>query len=138
MSLRQSFQVAVSLVLPAVVNEFKFRGPLLILGQNIGALVGASFWGIGADLIGRRYYLFPFCSGFHNLMPQYSRLAFNVILFIQGVFALAAGGAPNWIALTSLVAVLSTGFSGTLPVDAAIFLGEWMLSRDFERETEIL
>lgn len=57
-SLSQFLQVAVSLVLPAVVNEFKFRGPLLILGQNIGALVGASFWGIGADLIGRRYYLF--------------------------------------------------------------------------------
>lgn len=69
--------------------------------------------------------------------PQYSRLAFNCILFIQGVFALAAGGAPNWIALTSLVAVLSTGFSGTLPVDAAIFLGGWVLSFDFEHETEI-
>jgi hypothetical protein len=39
-----------------VVNEFVFQGPFLKLGQNIGLLVGAVFWGIGSDIWGRRYF----------------------------------------------------------------------------------
>jgi hypothetical protein len=39
-----------------VVNEFLFQGPFLKLGQNIGLLVGAVFWGIGSDIWGRRYF----------------------------------------------------------------------------------
>ena len=42
-----------------VVNEFHFKGPFLSLGQNIGLLVGAAFWGVGSDVWGRRYVLYP-------------------------------------------------------------------------------
>jgi hypothetical protein len=46
------------LILPAVVNEFQFNGPLLKLGQNVGLLVGAAFWGVGADIWGRKFVIF--------------------------------------------------------------------------------
>jgi MFS family permease len=44
----------------------------------VGLIIGASFWGIASDAIGRR--------------P-----AFNMTLCICGTFGLAAGGAPSWI-----------------------------------------
>lgn len=44
----------------------------------VGLIIGASFWGIASDAIGRR--------------P-----AFNMTLCICGTFGLAAGGAPTWI-----------------------------------------
>lgn len=40
-----------------MVNEFHFEGPFLKLGQNIGLLVGAAFWGVGSDIWGRKYVL---------------------------------------------------------------------------------
>ncbi|KIM38486.1 hypothetical protein M413DRAFT_30036 [Hebeloma cylindrosporum] len=96
-------EVVTGLILPAVVNEFKFKGPFLKLGQNVGLLVGAAFWGVGADIWGRK-------------------ISFNITLFITGAFALAAGGSPNYVALSSLVALWSVGVGGNLPVDSAIFL----------------
>ena len=51
------------------------------------------------------------------------RLAFNLTLFITGVFALSGGASPNSITLCSLAAVWSIGVGGNLPVDSAIFLG---------------
>lgn len=43
-----------ALILPPVMSEFKTSdGPFLKLGQNIGLLVGAVFWGVGADIWGR-------------------------------------------------------------------------------------
>jgi hypothetical protein len=44
-------------------------------------------------------------------------------LLITGVFAVSAGASPNAVALCSLVAVLSIGVGGNLPVDSAVFLG---------------
>ncbi|KAE8147553.1 MFS general substrate transporter [Aspergillus avenaceus] len=69
----------------------------------VGLIVGASFWGIASDAIGRR--------------P-----AFNITLFLCAVFGLAAGGGPNWIGTCALYACLGLGVGGNLPVDAAIFL----------------
>ncbi|KAF8267332.1 MFS general substrate transporter [Lactarius quietus] len=88
--------VVTGLIFTPVVNEFAFRGPFLKLGQNIGLLVGAVFWGIGSDVWGRK-------------------LAFNLTLFITGVFAVSAGASPNSIALCSLALC-------NLPVDSAVFL----------------
>jgi len=51
------------------------------------------------------------------------RISFNITLLITGAFALAGGGSPNWIALSSLAACWSVGVGGNLPVDSAIFLG---------------
>lgn len=42
------------LILDPVVNEFNFQGPFLKLGQNIGLLVGAAFWGVASDVWGRK------------------------------------------------------------------------------------
>ncbi|KAF8192100.1 MFS general substrate transporter [Pholiota molesta] len=95
--------IVTGLILPAVVNEFSFNGPFLKLGQNVGLLIGAVFWGVGADIWGRK-------------------ISFNVTLLITGVFAVAAGGSSNFIALTSLAGAWSTGVGGNLPVDSAIFL----------------
>ncbi|KAJ2987973.1 hypothetical protein NUW54_g9264 [Trametes sanguinea] len=95
--------IVTGLILDPVVNEFHFQGPFLKLGQNIGLLVGAAFWGVASDVWGRKW-------------------CFNIILFITGVFAIAAGGSPNYIALCSLAAVWSVGVGGNLPVDSAVFL----------------
>ncbi|MCJ1311079.1 hypothetical protein MMC25_004749 [Agyrium rufum] len=69
----------------------------------VGLCVGASFWGIASDVIGRR--------------P-----AFNISLFMAGVFGIAVGGAQSWIATCALFACLGIGVGGNLPVDGALFL----------------
>ncbi|OQD76370.1 hypothetical protein PENDEC_c004G02833 [Penicillium decumbens] len=69
----------------------------------VGLIIGASFWGIASDAIGRR--------------P-----AFNMTLCICGIFGLAAGGGPNWVGTCALYACLGLGVGGNLPVDAAVFL----------------
>ena len=45
------------LILLAVVNEFQFQfnGPFPELGQNVGFLVGAAFWRVGAGIRGRKF-----------------------------------------------------------------------------------
>jgi len=64
-----------------------------------------------------------FCSQHvHNVWGS-SRVSFNLTLLITGVFAVAAGGSPNFVVLTSLVSVWSVGVGGNLPVDSSIFLG---------------
>ncbi|KAJ5212249.1 MFS general substrate transporter [Penicillium cinerascens] len=80
-------------------SEVRFTTCALFLGLCIGA----SFWGIASDIIGRR--------------P-----AFNCTLFLAGVFGLASGGAPNWIGTCALFACLGLGVGGNLPVDGATFL----------------
>ncbi|KAF8156556.1 MFS general substrate transporter [Crassisporium funariophilum] len=95
--------VVTSLILPAVVAEFNFNPPFLKLGQNIGLLVGAAFWGVGADFWGRK-------------------ISFNITLLLIGVFAIAGGGSPDYVTLSALTAVWSIGVGGNLPVDSAIFL----------------
>ena len=51
------------------------------------------------------------------------RWAFNITLFITGVFATASGASPGFVALCSFAAVWSIGVGGNLPVDSAVFLG---------------
>lgn len=55
-------------------NESRFATCALF----VGLIIGASFWGIASDAIGRR--------------P-----AFNATLCICGAFGLASGGAPSWV-----------------------------------------
>ncbi|KAJ5232175.1 hypothetical protein N7468_005131 [Penicillium chermesinum] len=96
----------VALTLTPIANEFgvdtstvRFSTCALFLGLCIGA----SFWGIVSDIIGRR-------------------LAFNTTLFLAGAFGLAAGGGPNWVGTSALYACLGLGVGGNLPVDGALFL----------------
>ena len=42
------------------------------------------------------------------------RWCFNITLLLAGIFGLAAGGSPNFIALASLLAVVGVGVGGTL------------------------
>ncbi|KDQ10969.1 hypothetical protein BOTBODRAFT_35738 [Botryobasidium botryosum FD-172 SS1] len=95
--------IVTGLILAPVLNEFHQQGPFLKLAQNIGLLIGAFFWGLGSDVWGRRW-------------------GFNITLFITGVFGTAAGGSPNFTALSAFAACWSIGVGGNLPVDSAVFL----------------
>ncbi|KAI9682203.1 MAG: hypothetical protein M1817_000257 [Caeruleum heppii] len=96
----------VALTLPQISAEFgvsETQVRYTTCATFVGLCVGASFWGIASDVIGRR-------------------LAFNSTLFIAGVFGLAVGGSPTWIAACALYAALGVGVGGNLPVDGALFL----------------
>lgn len=69
----------------------------------LGLFIGATFWGWAADVIGRR-------------------LSFNATLLICGVFATAAGAAPNFRTLAVMVGLSGVGIGGSLPVDGMLFL----------------
>ena len=66
--------------------------------------------------------------------PTLFRISFNLTLLLTGTFALAAGGAPNPVALCSLIATWNLGVGGNLPVDSAVFLEfvpashQWLLT----------
>lgn len=53
------------------------------LASQIGLLAGAAFWGLTADIIGRR-------------------LAFNSTLFMCTVFVLVAGAMPSYISFSTM------------------------------------
>jgi MFS family permease len=64
-----------SATLPAITNEFNpSYSKALLVANNIGLIVGALFWGLSADMIGRKW-------------------AFNLSLIICSIFGLAAGAA---------------------------------------------
>jgi len=75
----------------------------LTIAVYVGMLVGALFWGFGADVIGRR-------------------TAFNVSLFVCSVATIVCGAAPNWASLGFFIAVLGFGAGGNLILDTAVFL----------------
>jgi MFS family permease len=93
-----------SIIATQAALEFKptyARG--LTIAVYVGMLSGAIFWGVGADVIGRRY-------------------AFNISLFICSVFAIAAGAAPNWVSLGFFICLTGFGAGGNLILDTAVFL----------------
>lgn len=93
-----SVQPPIKLELPGI-TQVSFSS----VAYYAGLIVGASFWGISSDFIGRR--------------P-----AFNCTLLIAGIFLCAAGGALNFIAFSALWAVIGTAAGGNVPVDSMIFL----------------
>ncbi|GJE87450.1 MFS general substrate transporter [Phanerochaete sordida] len=95
--------IVTNLILTPTMAEFGGSGAWIKLGQAIGFLIGAAFWGLASDVWGRRW-------------------AFNITLFLTGTFALAASGSPNLVALCAFVTVWSIGVGGNLPVDSAVFL----------------
>jgi len=82
----------------------------MTIAVYVGMLVGALFWGISADVIGRKY-------------------AFNVSLMISSVFCIVAGASPNWIVLGLFVCLSAFGSGGNLVLDTAVFL-EYLPSKD--------
>ncbi|KAJ8583629.1 MFS general substrate transporter [Rhizopogon salebrosus TDB-379] len=102
-SLDMWFQ-GLAVALPQVQQELNpVRVEYAVLAEFAGLIVGATTWGILADVIGRR-------------------LSFNITLFLAGLFGLAAGGAPNFVIFSSLVACMGFGLGGNLPVDGALYL----------------
>ncbi|KAJ3720585.1 MFS general substrate transporter [Lentinula raphanica] len=106
----------VATVLPQIALELKpVRVEYATMALYVGLILGASIWGVLADLIGRR-------------------LSFNITLFIAGVFGIAVGGANSFVTLAALVACIGFGVGGNLPVDGAIFLEsiprshQWLLT----------
>lgn len=96
----------IALTLPSLQAEFGIAETTVrytTCSLFIGLCLGASFWGVGSDIMGRR-------------------LAFNCTLMIAGIFGIAAGAAPSWIGACGLFAALGVGVGGNLPVDGALFL----------------
>lgn len=73
------------------------------MGLYIGLLIGALFWGISADIIGRKW-------------------AFNLTLLVSSVFAIIAGAAPNYASWAAFVAISAFGAGGNLVLDTTVFL----------------
>lgn len=105
-----------SIIAPSAVAEFHpsyERG--LTIAVYVGMLVGALFWGLSADIIGRRF-------------------AFNFSLLFCSVFAIVAGASPNWYVLATFVALSAFGGGGNLVLDTAVFLEylpskkQWLLT----------
>ncbi|KAF2731041.1 MFS general substrate transporter [Polyplosphaeria fusca] len=82
----------------------------LTIAVYVGMLVGALFWGMTADIIGRKF-------------------AFNVSLILCSIFAIVAGAAPNWIVLGLFICLSAFGAGGNLVLDTAVFL-EYLPSKD--------
>ncbi len=75
----------------------------LTVAVYVGMLVGAIFWGLSADVIGRKY-------------------AFNFSLLISSVFCIVAGASPNWIVLGLFICLAAFGSGGNLVLDTTVFL----------------
>lgn len=91
----------VALTLPSLTLEYGVSSTHVrytTCSLFVGLCIGAAFWGIASDIIGRR-------------------LAFNATLFIAGVFCIAVGGGDSWIGVCGLYAALGVGIGGNLPVD---------------------
>jgi MFS family permease len=105
-----------SIIATYAANEFNPGYPKgLTIAVYVGMLVGALFWGLSADIIGRKF-------------------AFNVSLIISSIFAIVAGAAPNWEVLGLFVCLSAFGAGGNLVLDTAVFLEflpskqQWLLT----------
>jgi MFS family permease len=105
-----------SIIATNAANEFHPGYPKgLTIAVYVGMLVGALFWGLSADIIGRRF-------------------AFNFSLLISSIFAIVCGAAPNWIVLGLFVSLSAFGSGGNLVLDTAVFLEflpsqkQWLLT----------
>lgn len=90
---------------PAVKLEFAdvSRVSLSSVAYYVGLIVGASFWGISMDFIGRK--------------P-----AFNLTLLIGGIFGAAVAGLSNFVPFCIFWFFIGTAAGGNVPVDSVIFL----------------
>lgn len=75
----------------------------LTIAVYVGMLTGAIFWGLSADIVGRRY-------------------AFNITLFVCSASAIIAGAMTNWAALGVFIALVGFGAGGNLILDTTVFL----------------
>ncbi|KAJ7100792.1 MFS general substrate transporter [Mycena belliarum] len=106
---------AIAILMPAIANQHNFPNYLsnirmATFALYVGLILGASFWGMTCDVIGRR-------------------TAWNATLFLSGVFGVAAGASPDFLTLCAMLACIGFGVGGNLPVDGALFL-EFLPGKD--------
>ncbi|KAJ7621376.1 MFS general substrate transporter [Roridomyces roridus] len=99
---------AIAIVMPAIANQHNFPDyssniRMATFALYVGLIIGSTFWGMSADVIGRR-------------------TAWNATLFLSGIFGVAAGASPNFLTLCALLACIGFGVGGNMPVDGALFL----------------
>ncbi|EPE09381.1 membrane transporter [Ophiostoma piceae UAMH 11346] len=94
-----------SIIATSAFTEFGERGYAkgLTVAVYIGMLLGALFWGITADMIGRRF-------------------AFNVSLMICSIACIIAGAMPSWPSLAVFIGLIGFGGGGNLVLDTTVFL----------------
>lgn len=95
----------IAFALPAITAEFgvtRATGGLLVTATFLGMLVGAWFWGIIADRIGRRV-----------------GMQWTVLIF--AVFGALSALAPNLTTLAVLRALTGFGLGGALPLDFSLY-----------------
>lgn len=102
----------------AVQAAYEFKpsySRALTIAVYVGMLVGALFWGLSADIVGRRF-------------------AFNTSLFICAVACIVSGASPSWNSLAFFIALVGFGGGGNLILDTTVFLEylpsnkQWVLS----------
>ncbi|KAA8909649.1 MFS general substrate transporter [Sphaerosporella brunnea] len=110
------WQQVPGIILPVIIAELHPpRLEYLALAQNLGLAAGSLIWGLGADIVGRRW-------------------VFNFTLLLAGLFGTAAGASPSFAAMSVFVALWSVGVGGNIPVDTAVFLEflpgshQWLLA----------
>lgn len=70
---------------------------------NVGLTVGAFCWGIGVDIVGRKWSFYLTC-------------------LIAGIFGLSSGAPGTFTGLRVLVAFTGFGVGGNIPIDCTITL----------------
>jgi MFS family permease len=107
----QLWQTTVSDALPQVGIEFNVKhSAFLSLALIAGLVVGASFWGLGSTLNTILLVEQTLTKDPGDLIGR--RLAFNLTLFIAGVFGLCAGAAPSFVGCAVLVSFIGFGVGG--------------------------
>ncbi len=102
----------ISFALPGFSDEFDLtttQAGLVVTSTFLGMLVGAWFWGLISDRIGRR-------------------VGFQLTIAIFAVFGLASAFSPNAVWLAVLRAITGFGLGGALPLDFSVF-AEYLPSR---------
>ncbi|KAN0066150.1 hypothetical protein ACQY0O_000244 [Thecaphora frezii] len=95
---------ALSMSLPQIKLEFGSKYiQFAALALHLGLFCGATFWGIAADIIGRRF-------------------SWNVTLLLSAIFGVAVGGTPNFVGLGGLLGALGVGVGGQLPIDGVMLM----------------
>eukprot|EP00300_Choanocystis_sp_HF-7_P037422 c5355_g1_i1.p1 GENE.c5355_g1_i1~~c5355_g1_i1.p1 ORF type:complete len:482 (+),score=98.59 c5355_g1_i1:34-1446(+) len=105
--------IAVSFLLVELKREWNLTPSQLgFLGASsfIGMLVGATFWGLLSDRIGRKF-------------------AFQATVLIVSLSGLASAFAPNVSVMIGLRMLLGFGLGGNLPIDFSMFMEYTPLSK---------
>ena len=94
-----------SVIAGQAYREFGEKGyaTAMTIALYSGMFVGSLFWGLGADIIGRKH-------------------AFNFSLIICCIATIVAGGMPNWPSLGLFIALIGFAAGGNLVLDTTVFL----------------